>query len=308
MRHVRVLGLLLIGLSACDRGDILEIIGEVRSGDGAAVPGSERIPFEVFSDEVGDRNLTERRVLLKTRDAYQTFFGHAPPASVNFDREWVIFYAAGQRPSTGFVASLRSLARAGTRLHAVTQLQSPGRTCVVGDAITVPNVLVKFRAQPDTSSVDFSRVDITVDCSLTDPCATIDCAAGTHCVARPVTCVRAPCPPVAVCVPDGPFCGGIAGIRCPGGGTCQDNPGDSCDPRTGGADCGGICKCNVIADCSAPTVWDGSPEVCACVPAKDPGAGNQCGSKTCGSGEYCCNPSCGICAPKGGACIQIHCG
>jgi hypothetical protein len=32
-----------------------------------------------------------------------------------------------------------------------------------------------------------------------------------------------------------------------------------------------------------------------------------CGDNTCGAGEYCCNASCGICAPEGGACIQIAC-
>jgi hypothetical protein len=185
MRQIRVLAPLLIGLCslpACDRGDILEIIGEVRPGDGTPVPGSERIPFEVFSDEVGDLANVERRVLLKTADGYRTFFGHAAPAVVDFSREWVIFYSAGRRPSTGFEASVRALARAGARLHAVTQLQSPGRTCIVGDAITTPHVLVKFRAQPETTSIDFSRVD-SVDCSpTTNPCAAILCRAGTHCV------------------------------------------------------------------------------------------------------------------------------
>ena len=37
------------------------------------------------------------------------------------------------------------------------------------------------------------------------------------------------------------FCGGIAGIPCPDGQTCVDNPNDDCDPKNGGADCGGIC-------------------------------------------------------------------
>ncbi len=37
------------------------------------------------------------------------------------------------------------------------------------------------------------------------------------------------------------FCGGIAGIACPSGMSCVDNPDDSCDPENGGADCGGIC-------------------------------------------------------------------
>lgn len=32
-----------------------------------------------------------------------------------------------------------------------------------------------------------------------------------------------------------------------------------------------------------------------------------CGDVTCESGEYCCNPSCNICAPEGIACIQMVC-
>ena len=35
--------------------------------------------------------------------------------------------------------------------------------------------------------------------------------------------------------------------------------------------------------------------------------GEPCGDTVCGAGEYCCNASCGICAPIGGACIQIAC-
>ena len=37
------------------------------------------------------------------------------------------------------------------------------------------------------------------------------------------------------------FCGGIAGIPCPDGYVCVDAPKDGCDPKGGGADCGGIC-------------------------------------------------------------------
>lgn len=40
------------------------------------------------------------------------------------------------------------------------------------------------------------------------------------------------------------FCGGIAGIPCPGGYLCVDDPRDGCDPALGGADCGGVCRRN----------------------------------------------------------------
>ena len=35
--------------------------------------------------------------------------------------------------------------------------------------------------------------------------------------------------------------------------------------------------------------------------------GVTCGKNTCPTGEYCCNASCGMCAPMGAACIQIAC-
>jgi hypothetical protein len=36
-------------------------------------------------------------------------------------------------------------------------------------------------------------------------------------------------------------CGGIAGLPCPAGFECVDDPRDDCSPCRGGADCGGIC-------------------------------------------------------------------
>jgi len=127
----------------------------------------------------------------------------------------------------------------------------------------------------------------------------------------------------------GQFCGGIAGIACADGHACVDDPTDSCDPDNGGADCGGVCKkakkkkhnpgCNDPARDYVST----DPAVCALVkfacadglaPFSDecgcgcePQAGEACGQNVCGAGTYCCNSSCGLCAPDGGFCIQIAC-
>src|SRR5262245_19998213 len=38
-----------------------------------------------------------------------------------------------------------------------------------------------------------------------------------------------------------------------------------------------------------------------------PITGQECGKSVCQDGEFCCNASCGICAPEGGACILIAC-
>jgi hypothetical protein len=141
-----------------------------------------------------------------------------------------------------------------------------------------------------------------------NPCLTVKCSSGYHCEPKEVECLVAPCPPVGVCVAD-PVppvrCGGIAGIKCPGAGQCVDDSSDDCDPANGGADCGGVCQCNPIPRmCPVGSTWNPSPTVCACEPSVTP---ITCGKNTCADGEYCCNASCGICAPKGAACIQIVC-
>ncbi len=134
------------------------------------------------------------------------------------------------------------------------------------------------------------------------------CDAGQHCELVQVTCVQAPCPPQPECVAS-PQCGGFAGFTCPGEGECFDMPDDGCDPEMGGADCGGYCSCTVgpLIDCAPDTVFDPSPEVCACVKPDGGGDGVQCGDTTCASDEVCCNASCGICTPPDGACTQMAC-
>jgi hypothetical protein len=42
--------------------------------------------------------------------------------------------------------------------------------------------------------------------------------------------------------PNAQACGGIAAIKCPNDQVCVDDPRDSCDPTSGGADCQGTCK------------------------------------------------------------------
>ena len=119
------------------------------------------------------------------------------------------------------------------------------------------------------------------------------------------------------CAPEPAFCGGFAGIACPDGQTCIDNPSDDCDPNNGGADCGGICVdqpqpafCGGIAGIPCP---DG--ESCIDNPNDDCDPNNggadcggmcvtTCGKTTCGAGLVCCNPVMGICTKPGGVCIQ----
>jgi hypothetical protein len=97
----------------------------------------------------------------------------------------------------------------------------------------------------------------------------------------PNVCACVPAPPPE---PTGPFCGGIAGIACPGAGSCVDNPNDSCDPTQGGADCGGVCTCEIREFCVQGSVFNPAPDVCACVPSEEPDA---CSTVRCAAGTRC---------------------
>ncbi|MEA2697914.1 MAG: hypothetical protein QOI66_2185, partial [Myxococcales bacterium] len=84
-------------------------------------------------------------------------------------------------------------------------------------------------------------------------------------------------------------------IGCPGGGiptfTCERNRAGVC--RLSGPQCPG----------NGGDGGDGGTPP----PKPDAGPGPSCGAATCTANQYCCNASCGICAPRGAACIQVAC-
>lgn len=103
------------------------------------------------------------------------------------------------------------------------------------------------------------------------------------------------------CAPSGPFCGGIAGIDCPGEGRCVDDPSDDCDPKNGGADCGGICTCRTAHTCPVGSHFDSNPNVCRCV--RDACPTNPCAATLCAVGNRCVVRDCkAFCEPIGPGC------
>lgn len=223
------------------------------------------VPFTIFSDDLGAAGATETRHLFTSELAYRSYFGHAPPAEVNFATDWVFFYSAGERKTGGYLAELRSIARAGTELSFVTALTSPGASCVTDAAISRPAVLARFPKQPGALGVQYYRADRVQECAAS-ACATVRCSAGYRCIEEQVVCVKEPCNPQPRCVPITEVsCGGFSGKACPGAGLCQDDPRDTCDPKAGGRDCSGLCECAPTGLCRTGH-WDSSPSVCACVP------------------------------------------
>src|SRR5438552_217832 len=96
----------LLALAGCggDAQDLDEVQGNVN--DVTTAPPGTAVPFEAFDDDVGARGASERRAVIRTREAYEGYFGHAPPTGVDFPRQWVIFYAAGTKPSGGYEATV----------------------------------------------------------------------------------------------------------------------------------------------------------------------------------------------------------
>jgi hypothetical protein len=114
----------------------------------------------------------------------------------------------------------------------------------------------------------------------------------------------------------GGMCGGLAGLPCPAGFECVNDPSDSCDPATGGADCSGICRPIDENPCAAVLCIEGTtccpqcggiciPNYIAC--SEDLCFSEPCNQVTCGPGEYCCNESCSLCVALGQVCTDEYC-
>ena len=111
-------------------------------------------------------------------------------------------------------------------------------------------------------------------------------------------------------------CGGLIGVPCPPGFACIDDPRDTCDPASGGADCSGVCVSISPNPCAVTLCQAGTtccpacgglciPDGVSCSEALCPR--ESCGPTVCPLGQVCCNASCGICTPPDGACILIAC-
>jgi hypothetical protein len=199
-----------------------------------------------------------------------------------------------------------------------------------------PQLRVACGVCPDGTAACPSSVCVNGQCTVTMPtcpepkmcgdAASAVCPPGYVCAndpnCDPTTGVRC----AQTCVPAQPpgFCGGIAGLPCPDGYECVDDPSDECDPKNGGADCGGICQpitrpiCTSDMECPQPPVpcalcADGSATcpTSTCVNGQCTVTMSTCpGPKTCGDAAGIVCPPGYICAddPTCDATTGIQCG
>lgn len=94
--------------------------------------------------------------------------------------------------------------------------------------------------------------------------------------------------------------GGACGATtCARGSFCCDASCGACAPL-GSA-------CLDVVRCAAPGPQVQQQAAPQPPPESDALQGESCGTGTCGKGSYCCNPSCGICAPRGAGCPDVMC-
>lgn len=89
-------------------------------------------------DERARRVIRDRDTWIRVWLRVTTSASSRPVPQVNFDQHVIIFAAMGTKPSTGYAIEITELYRRGPDIYAVVRERSPGRGCLVGQAITAP--------------------------------------------------------------------------------------------------------------------------------------------------------------------------
>lgn len=174
-------------------GEVIDVLpGEPLPGVDEGKADGSAISFSQFADEVGSRKSFETRRMFTSAADYRAFFGHSAPSTVNFTREWVLFYAIGSQPTQGYTAAIRSVSLNGNRLNVVTAKTSPGSSCRPGRGPVSPFVLVKFPRQNSGGlPVTYLRADSVLHCARVADCNVVACPIGSSCEVGPggATCM-----------------------------------------------------------------------------------------------------------------------
>jgi hypothetical protein len=129
-------------------------------------PGGRDVPFVEIEARASGRPWGELRRVITSPGEYQALVGRPPPAGLDFQREWVVLYAAGTMPTGGYEARVTRIRRSGgDRIVTVeTTLVTPGPHCFVTQALTNPYVLVRFPRGMTAQRVRFVHGTEVRDC------------------------------------------------------------------------------------------------------------------------------------------------
>ncbi len=147
----------LAAISGCAEDELEEPLADAAP----LSPASEErsVPFVKIEARVSARQPGELSRLITSREQYRALLGSEPPADIDFGQHWVVYYAAGVRPTGGYEARIADIriARNGRTLLITTQLVEPGPGCIVTQALTHPHVLVRFPIPAGVRRVAFEH-------------------------------------------------------------------------------------------------------------------------------------------------------
>ncbi|ETK90782.1 hypothetical protein F442_05672 [Phytophthora nicotianae P10297] len=85
-------------------------------------------------------------------------------------------------------------------VQCITAPCDPVPTCVPVETLSLPPEPVCTMKCPEGETCQINSADSSQYCL--SPCASVRCSSGYTCQVEQVQCIRAPCPPLAVCKPD----------------------------------------------------------------------------------------------------------
>jgi hypothetical protein len=201
--------------------------------ESAVMDGALELPFEVL--DLRKDNADPALTVIKTKAAFQAFFGFAAPASINFNKSWVLHFSTGVKNTGGYAANIVGVDRNGAgvnrKITVTTEDVSPGPGCIVTQAFTNPQMTVKIKKQSGIPVEQVSTETIT-DCSEPDFCTRALCPEGTVCNEEQDACVTP-----SVC----------QYVKCANGYECSDEAG-GCVPRACDPDVADTCPENFACE------------------------------------------------------------
>lgn len=87
---------------------------------------------------------TETREIFTSSAAFERYFGTQAPSSIDFGKQWVFFYSAGNKSTDGFVPTVHRIRVVGDEVRVDTSLEAPSAACQVASQVSRPAILVAF--------------------------------------------------------------------------------------------------------------------------------------------------------------------
>jgi hypothetical protein len=148
-----------------------------------------RLPFTAI--DVRRPNARAGITLLRSAREYRAFFGVQPPADLNFAREAVLHFSTGVKPTGGYAAEILSvdLGWFANRVVVHARDTAPGQGCLVTQALTNPQVAVRFAAPRWPLSIALRTEKVVTNCEEPPFCASVLCPTNTRCDEERRACI-----------------------------------------------------------------------------------------------------------------------